>query len=557
MSRFWSFGVHQLDLVDRVLRNGTQPVRLSARQFDLLAILVQREGAVVSKDELLTCVWPGQVVEENNVAVHVSGLRRLLGRAAIDTVAGRGYRFALPVQADGLPGALTAPLQATPPGLRLQNLPSLPLTLHGRVSDLTALVENVSERRLVTVVGSPGLGKSTLALACAHACVPRLRDGVIWVDLGRDDRPVGVVALVAMAVGLDAAADLTSVLDQLRGLEALLAIDNAEVDAAEVAAFAHAVLERTEHVSVLVTSRKVLRVSGGRTFRLPPLSVPSASASWSEALEHGAVALFVDQARAQDQHFELNPHNVGRVIELCRRLDDLPLAIQLAAGRLPTFGIDRLCVHLGDRYRFLTRGMSAGPQRHRSLRASMDLSHALLNDTERLVFAQLASFESSFTLEQAIGVVADHRWQAWDVADALESLVDQSLVLVDPGERPRYRLLESTRAYAQHRLAEARASTSAAHLHADAVRSLFERAARVLTVRADALYLEPLMPQLDELRAALDWYLVNDPGAGVQLMAFSRALFELLSMTYETRGRHAAHESVWSPYLELEVPGKH
>jgi len=557
VSRRWSFGVYQLDLVDRVLRNETQPVRLSARQFDLLAILVQRGGAVVTKDELLTCVWPGQVVEENNVAVHVSGLRRVLGRDAIDTVAGRGYRFALPVQAEGLEDVLAAPPQATQPDFRLQDLASVPHTLHGRASDLAALVENVSEHRLVTVVGSPGLGKSTLALACAHACRPRLRDGVVWVGLGRDDQPMGVVASVATALGLDEAADLAVVLDRLRRLEALLVIDNAEVDADEVAAFAHAVLERTEHVAVLVTSRKVLRVSGGRTFRPPPLSVPSAGTSCSEALQHGAVALFVDQARAQDQHFELDRHNVGQVIELCRRLDGLPLAIQLAAGRLPTFGIARLCAHLDDRYRFLTRGMSAGPQRHRSLRAAMDLSHALLNDTERLVFAQLASLETSFTLEQAIGVVADHQRQAWDVADALEGLVDQSLVLVEPGERPRYRLLESTRAYALHRLEETRASTSAAHLHADVVRSLFERAAHVLTVRTDALYLEPPMPQLDELRAALDWYLANDPAAGAQLTAFSRSLFELLSVACEPRGRHAAHESVWSPYLELEVPGKH
>jgi predicted ATPase/DNA-binding winged helix-turn-helix (wHTH) protein len=557
VSRRWSFGVYQLDLVDRVLRNETQPVRLSARQFDLLAILVQRGGAVVTKDELLTCVWPGQVVEENNVAVHVSGLRRVLGRDAIDTVAGRGYRFALPVRAECREGALAAPPRATQADFRLQGLASVPHTLHGRASDLTALIENVSEHRLVTVVGSPGLGKSALALACAHGCRPRLRDGVVWVGLGRDDQPIGVVTSVATALGLDAVADLAAVLDRLRRLEALLVIDNAEVDADEVAAFAHTVLERTEHVVVLVTSRKVLRVSGGRTFRPTPLSVPSAGASCSEALQHGAVALFVDQARAQDQHFELNQHNVGRVIELCRRLDGLPLAIQLAAGRVPTFGIDRLCAHLDDRYRFLTRGMSAGPQRHRSLRAAMDLSHALLNDTERLVFARLASLDTSFTLEQAIGAVADHQRQAWDIADALEGLVDQSLVLVEPGERPRYRLLQSTRAYALLRLEETRASVSAARLHTDVLRSLFERAAHVLTVRTDALYLEPPMPQLDELHAALDWYLANDPAAGAQLTAFSRSLFELLSMTYEPRARHAAHESVWSPYLELELPGKH
>lgn len=549
------FGAYELDLVDRVLRNGTQPVRLSARQVDLLAMLVQREGEVVSKDELLTGVWPGQNVEENNVAVHVSGLRRLLGRDAIDTVAGRGYRFALPVQAEPAPASVppaaapvaSAPAVASatsatfaPMGFRPRDLPRVPQPMHGRADDLQALLARVAEHRLVTVAGSPGLGKSTLALACAHDAGQRLRDGAVWVGLGRDDGPTSVLAAVATAVGLDAAAERSTVLDVLRGREALLVIDNAEVDAGEVASFAHAVLESTEHVALLVTSRKVLRVSGERVFRPPPLSVPAPGADWREALAHGAVALFVDQARAQDQHFELGPHNAGPVIDICRRLDGLPHAIQLAAGRLPMFGVDHLCECLGDRFRLLTRGMSAGPSRHRSLRASMDLSHALLNDTERLVFRRLAALEAGFTLEQAIGTLADDQLEAWGIADALEGLVDQSLVLVEPGEPPRYHLLESTRAYAQRLQEESGEAGRGAGRHAEAVRSLFELASRVLKVKPDAQCLGEFAPEISDLRDALDRYLVHAPAAGGEVKAFSRDLFELLSLTFEAHGQQAA-----------------
>ncbi|WP_374568163.1 winged helix-turn-helix domain-containing protein [Ideonella sp.] len=536
MSGRIGFGAYELDLVDRVLRNGTQPVRLSARQVDLLAMLVQREGEVVSKDELLTGVWPGQNVEENNVAVHVSGLRRLLGRDAIDTVAGRGYRFALPVQVEPAPACAPPAAVAAPTGFRPRDLPRVPQPMHGRADDLQALLARVAEHRLVTVTGSPGLGKSTLALACAHDARQRLRDGAVWVGLGRDEGPTNVLAAVAAALGLDTAAEPSTVLDLLREREALLVIDNAEVDAGEVAAFAHAVLESTERVALLVTSRKVLRVSGERVFRPPPLSVPAPGADWREALAHGAVALFVDQARAQDQHFELGPHNAGPVIDICRRLDGLPHAIQLAAGRLPMFGVDHLCECLGDRFRLLTRGMSAGLPRHRSLRASMDLSHALLNDTERRVFRRLASFEAGFTLEQAIGMLADDQLEAWGIADALEGLVDQSLVLVDPGEPPRYHLLESTRAYAQ-RLQEESGELDTGHdRHAEAVRSLFELASRVLKVQPDARCLEQFAPEISDLREALDRYLVDAPAAGVQVQGFSRDLFELLSLTLGAQG---------------------
>jgi DNA-binding winged helix-turn-helix (wHTH) protein len=270
----FSFADYELDLIERVLRKGGQVVRLSARQLELLALLVQREGTVVTKDELLTFVWPGQVVEENNVAVHVSGLRRVLGRGAIETVSGRGYRFALPISFEPRTPAPADPALPGPSVFEPRDLPSKPEVLHGRSADLRALLTQVTEHRLVTVVGAPGLGKSTLALACAHDSGPRYSDGVVWIGLGRDEMPVGVLVSVAVGLGLDEQASLAEVLDLLRRLEILLVIDNAEVEVDAVATFAHAVLESTERVSMLVTSRRVLRMLGERVFRLPALSAP-------------------------------------------------------------------------------------------------------------------------------------------------------------------------------------------------------------------------------------------------------------------------------------------
>ncbi|UXH78269.1 ATP-binding protein [Roseateles amylovorans] len=540
MTSRYRFEGFELDLAERVLLVQGEPVRLGSRQFDLLAVLVAHRGALVSKDALMNAVWPGQVVEENNAAVHVSALRRVLGRGAIETHAGKGYRFALRMdEPDTPPGAEPA----TGPSITPVALPAAPPVFIGRQHDLQALALRSAQHRLVTVVGAPGLGKSTLALACAHLRRPAFRDGVLWVDLLRDEGPLPVVSAVAMALGLEPGTELTALLAVLRSTDLLLVLDNAEVDAAQAATFCHAVLEGTEQVSLMVTSRKVLRVTGERLFRPPPLSVPAGPCDAQEALEHGAVALFVDHARAQDQGFSLGPHNVAPVIALCRRLDGLPLALQLAAGRLAMFGIDPLSERLNDRFRLLTRGTQAGPQRHRSLRASMDASHELLTDTERLVLRRLEPFEGGFTLDMVVTAVDDCGLDAWAVADALENLVDHSLVTVEAGERPRHRLSENLRAYGQLLQEEAGETDIVRRQHAHTMVQLFERAERAWHLMPDDRWLAEFAPELCNLRAAMDWCLIHDPAAGVTLLARSRELFELLGLADEVRWRHAAFES--------------
>ncbi|WP_431053087.1 ATP-binding protein [Roseateles sp. L2-2] len=545
-------------MASRVLLSEGVPVPLSGRQLDLLGVLVAHRGAVVSKNELLNRVWPGQAVEENNAAVHVSALRRTLGREAIATVAGQGYRFALPLRQeedaslDPTDRAVGASWSAMPasPIVRPRALPSAPVAMHGRGADLQALLSRLVRHRLVTVVGAPGVGKSTLALACAHERRQAARDGAVWVDLLGGDDPSDPLPAVAAALGLDPGTDLPTLLALLRPMSLLLVLDNAEIAGARAATFCHAVLENTEDVALMVTSRKVLRVPGERVLRTPPLSVPPPGAGVDESLMHGSVALFVDQVRAQGQPFALGAHNVAQVTGLCRRLDGIPLALQLAAGRLAMFGIDQLCERLSDRYRLLTRGTQAGPRRHQSLRACMDASLALLDDVEQLVLRRLEPFEGGFTLEMATAALSDRQLDAWTVAEALEGLVDHSLVQVDAEDRPRYRLFDGIRAYGLLLLEETGEVDIARGQHARAMSQLFDRAERALQMMPDARWIAEFSPELGNVRTALDWCLEHEPVRGLGLLAHSRALFELLSLVPETAWRHAAYEAE----LPAELP---
>ncbi|RZI62009.1 MAG: hypothetical protein EOP37_05610 [Rubrivivax sp.] len=542
-------------MASRVLLSEGVPVPLSGRQLDLLGVLVAHRGAVVSKNELLNRVWPGQAVEENNAAVHVSALRRALGRDAIATVAGQGYRFALPlrpdedVPRDPTDRAVEAPAPIVPV-VRPRALPSAPAAMHGRGADLQALLSRLVRHRLVTVVGAPGVGKSTLALACAHERRQAARDGAVWVDLLHGDDPSDPLPAVAAALGLDPGIDLQTLLALLRPMSLLLVLDNAEIAGARAATFCHAVLENTEDVALMVTSRKVLRVPGERVLRTPPLSVPPPGAGVDESLMHGSVALFVDQVRALGQPFALGTHNVAQVTGLCRRLDGIPLALQLAAGRLAMFGIDQLCERLSDRYRLLTRGTQAGPRRHESLRACMDASLALLDDVEQLVLRRLEPFEGGFTLEMATAALSDRQLDAWTVAEALEGLVDHSLVQVDAEDRPRYRLFDGMRAYGLLLLEETGEVDIARGQHARAMSQLFDRAERALQMMPDARWIAEFSPELANVRAALDWCLEHEPVRGLGLLAHSRALFELLSLMPESAWRHAAYEAE----LPAELP---
>lgn len=476
--RFGRFELRPLE--QRVLADG-EPLAIRGRAYDLLVALVQRAGRVVPRQELIEAVWPGRFVEENNLSVQVNGLRKALGGDILVTVPGRGYRFVAPLAAadgaQGADGAAAAP--PAPPALRT-HLPVAQPLLVGRSEDLAALGTLVDQHRLVTLIGAGGMGKTRLAQALLLLHEGRHAHGVCWVELGAVGDPAALPGTVATALGLrpppgDALAGLAQ---GVASLQMLVALDNAEHLLADVAALAQALLDAAPGLRLLVTSQAPLKLPSERVMRLPGLSLPQGPLPAVQAQAFGAVALFVDRAQAADSRFVLADAQVGAVIDLCRQLDGLPLAIELAAARAPLLGIERLLAALPERLRLLTGSRDRGaPPRQRTLQATLRWSHDLLAPREQRLFRRLAvvAGSASLALVQAVAQGPDEAADPWEVLDALDELVQRSLAEVQvqalPAggtSEPRYRLLESPLALAQEMLDAAgeRAAVRGRHAHA-------------------------------------------------------------------------------------------
>ncbi|MCA0243450.1 MAG: helix-turn-helix transcriptional regulator [Proteobacteria bacterium] len=447
--RFEQFEVHPA--ARRLLVEG-QPALLGARAFDVLVALIERRGRVVTRDELLDAAWPGLVVEENNLRVQISALRKLLGPRLIATVTGRGYQFTgrldtgaaapLPPQADS--GALI-----------------------GRDAELDALQGLLQRHRLVTVVGAGGVGKTRLAQAWA-ARQAAAGSACRWVELAGVDGAQPLPQALAAALALPA---LEATLPPAQALARVLppdcewlVLDNAEHLAEAVAGVVRTLLDAAPQLRLLVTSQVPLRLPPEQVLRLAGLDVPEQPPTLADAWQPGALALFAERARAADPAFEIDEGNVERVAEICRRLDGVPLAIELAAARVPTLGLQALAAALDERLQLLAGGgPRAAPARQRTLRAALDWSVGLLDAPARRLLAVLPSLGTSFTLAQAQAqaVVAGAGIDGWAVVDALAALVDGSLVIADHGEPTRYRLPETTRLYAASLAAGAQAAGDA------------------------------------------------------------------------------------------------
>jgi len=471
LAQRFRFDGFELDTSERLLYRDGQPVGLGARAIALLTALLGRPGRLVTKAELLDRVWPGLVVEENNLQVQVSALRKVLGAHMIVTVPGRGYRFVQAVQSD-TPVMVDSPAATAAARASRQQrawhthaaaealsvLPPQTARLLGRERELASL-DALLPAPLITVVGPSGMGKTALALAAAHRWQADRADGSAWVDLSALTDPAQVVTAVAQGLGLTMSPDRASaaLVDALHAMEVLLVLDNAEQVLPAVAELAAAILRQAPGVRLLVTSQVPLKVAGERVFRLEPLSVPAPETSLREALSHGAIELFIDQVRALDRHFELQPTQLAEVIQLCQRLDGLPLAIKLAAARVPLLGVTGVLKRLDERFQLLARQQVGVPDRHQTLQAALDWSHALLEPAEQAMFRRMAVFSGSFPLSlvSILGQPGPHgeALDEWRVLDTLGTLADRSLVLVEGGEQPRYRLLDSVREYALIKLA--------------------------------------------------------------------------------------------------------
>jgi predicted ATPase/class 3 adenylate cyclase len=379
--------------------------------------------------------------------------------------------------------------------------------LYGRAEDLSALRSLIEQNALITVVGPAGIGKTRLAEAIAYDLRDRFPERVL-VELAPLADPSLVVVAVARALGLvvgDARTVLDLTVQALAGQRLLLVLDNCEHVLEAVDHVVAAMRKGAPDVHILATSQELLRHPDEHVYRLSTLALPT-EATVLSAREAGAVELFVARAQAVEPRFMLGDANVGAVVEICRRLDGIPLAIELAAARVPLLGVEGVRDRLADRFRLLTAGSRLALRRHQTLRAALEWSYSLLTEPEQAVFDKLGVFAGSFSLEAAQKLTADDRMDEWAVLDHLGALVDKSLVTADGGSLARYRMLETTRAFALERLAARGATAQAMRRHAEVMLDLFERFYRdIFRGTPPAKAAEPLAPDLDNLRGALRW----------------------------------------------------
>jgi predicted ATPase len=517
----------------------------------VLQALYAHRDRLVTKHELFEIAWPGVVVEENNLQVQISTLRKLLGPYAIATIPGRGYRFTGVSAGTSAPRGDADPRAAddehgrspTAPPPFPTNLPRELAPLYGRETESAALRKLLGAHRMVTIAGGPGIGKTVLAQALCHEARGSFDDGVWLVDLAPISDPALVVPTVGrvLTAGADNQATAVSLAERLRASSALLCLDNCEHLLSAVAELAQALLQQAPMMRLLATSQEPLRVAAEQVYRLDALAVPDTN-DVEAVREAGAVALFEARAQAAHPRFRLTSDNVDGVIAICRHLDGVALAIELAAARVAALGVDGLRSRLGERFRILTAGHRLALRRHQTLRAALDWSHGLLSPAERAVFRRLGVFVGSFDLDSAQHVVVDEGLDELAALDHLMALVDKSLVMVLEGASPRYRLLETTRSFALEKLHEAGETDSTMDRHLDAMRRRFESAFADRWAVPKQLLHDRYFPDIDNVRAALDWS--GREGAGAEpLVALTGACTWLWVGTSRQEGlersRHA------------------
>jgi predicted ATPase/DNA-binding winged helix-turn-helix (wHTH) protein len=534
--------------VDRgCLLRGGREVRLRAKTFQVLVYLHNHSGRLVSKEDLFRAVWPDTFVSDDSLTKCVREIRDALGdrdHQLLKTVARRGFILDAPLRTVPHTGVRQPPAQGEPSESRTHNLPEPLTSFVGRKRQIAELAQLLHSTRLLTLTGAGGCGKTRLALEVARQVRDDFPDGVWLVDLA----PLTESALVTQAVAavLDVRQTssrslLDTLSDQLRHRRLLLVLDNCEhvIDAS--AELAETLLRAVPGLTILVTSREALGIGGETGWRVPSLTVPAAdhAASSDDLMDYEGVHLLVERARAADSGFAITRGNAGAAIEVCRRLDGIPLAIELAAARLKVLSIEQINARLDDLFRLLA-GQSRTIGRQRTLEATLEWSYELLSEAERRMLRRLSTFAGGWTLEAAEVICAGDGIARGDVLDLMARLVDKSLVMVDDegnGHR-RYRYLETVRQYAWERLRQSGEMDRLRARHFAFFLDLARRAEPEL-LKADQLqWLRDLDLEHDNLRTALEWQLSSDRPGPEGVEAAARLHWFWLKRAYFTEGRH-------------------
>ena len=543
--RFASF---ELQPDERRLLDAGVPVAVSPRAFDLLVALVERAGHLVTKDELLERVWPKVIVEEAALQMQISALRKILGREAIVTVTARGYRLALEAACVGVEDVFGAPAQT-------HNLPQPLSSFVGRDQQLVELKGLLRKTRLLTLTGSGGCGKTRLAMHTAAELTGEYPDGVWLVEFAALADPQLVPDAVARAFGLKeqpGKALAQTIADHLASRNLLLVLDNAEHVLEASAQLSHALLGACPALRILATSRERLGIVGELTYRVPSLAMPDAEqAATPEQLAHcESACLFIERAQLQQPHFIVTTANAPALASICRRLDGIPLAIELAAARVRLMPVEEVSRRLDQRFELLTGGSRTALPRHRTLRSLIDWSYDLLNGSEQELLCRVSIFAGGWTLEAAQSVCTGNGIDEKHVLDLLTSLADKSLVHArDARGETRYELLETVRHYARDRLWDRGDEPRLSHRHFDCMLALAEKAEARLKSGDQQIWLERLETEHENLRAALSWSHA-DEGRTVNGLRLASSL----GWFWSTRG-HYSEGRRWLSNLIAAVPG--
>jgi predicted ATPase/DNA-binding winged helix-turn-helix (wHTH) protein len=448
----------ELDLDRIVLRRDGHEVKLEPKAFDVLAYLVQRRGTVVRKQELLDEVWGDRFVSESALTTRIKAVRQAVDddgsrQAIIRTVHGKGYEFIAPIET--VAGSV-APASATVP--TIVGLGTALQPLIGRESLMALLVEALAAHRLITLVGPGGVGKTSLGLELARTAAANYSDGVHVVELVSvvDEEATSAAFATAIDVNLRRSSSIDdAIAEMLRPRHSLLLLDNCEHLVEPVAALVSRILSEAPLVSVVATSREPLAVAGEQVWSVEPLSTAAEKeVSREDAMAVPAVALFVARARAADPGFVLDDATAPVVVEICRRLDGIPLAIELAAARARSIGLAEIAHRLDERFGLLKAMRRGSDPRHRTMHDAISWSYDMLEPDEQELFTALSVFAGSFALSSAEAMTP-----RGDALDLLTRLTERSMLSVRPqaAGATRYELLETLREYGRTRLDDERA----------------------------------------------------------------------------------------------------
>ena len=537
------FGPFELNAAERSLKKAGHVIPLGGRAYDILIALLESAGEVVGKAELIARAWPDVTVEEGSLRVHLSALRKALGDGQfgdkyIANIQGHGYSFIAPV------ARLPADDDRVNASAGTSNLPPALGRMVGRnnvVLEMQGLLQ--AGRRLITVLGAGGIGKTTVALSVGHGALADFTGAAFFADLSTVNDQEHLIGAIASAVGLGPhlVDPKQALLNFLRPRRALIILDSCEHLIEKIAEIAGSIFQNAPGIYILATSREALHVSGEHVLRLCPLDCPpdQPGLKASDVIAYPAVRLFAERVSARRGEFSLSDDEAPMVAEICRKLDGIPLAIELAAGRAAILGVGNTVARLGSRLDLLKFGRRTANPRHQTLIATLDWSHDHLSEVERVLLRRVAIFVGHFTLEAALAVAEEAGIDGSEIAEALGNLVNKSLIGVWTGSRgPCYQLLDTTRAYALEKLAISDEQDSIAERHASfAIQMLESNPANLFDLESTEAAANAVRDYLGNIRAALEWSFGpngNDRTA-IRLAAAASPLLLAMSLLLECR----------------------